>query len=74
MVFGRCYPLEDDEQQFEPFNTYDLGMEDLIDGRLCAEVLSMPRSVIEGGPGEVWDLNERMLRTNFDRRHRGGGA
>ena len=62
-VFGKCSPLEDDED-FDPFFTYEMGIEEFVNDKIVACFRSV-RLELEWA--EYWEMEAQMLRLAFDR-------
>lgn len=64
VVFGKQFPLEDDEEQYEPFLTWELGIEEFVDEKIVATFTTLSRPLVE-----ATDQQWAMLAVNLRYSH-----
>jgi hypothetical protein len=64
VLFGKALPLEDDEEQFEPFFTYQLGIEEMVGGKIVAQLADLDRRVLGTWP-EAWEHVAALMLASF---------
>lgn len=64
VVFGKAFPLEGDEEQFEPFFTYQLGIEEMVGGKIVAQLADLDRRVFGAWP-EAWEHVAALMLASF---------
>lgn len=64
-VFGKAVPQEDDED-FTPFFTYELGIEEMVDERLMAQFRTVLNADLPDMHPEEWARHAELLRRDFE--------